>query len=384
MKIALITDGIYPFVLGGMQKHSYYLAKYFSRLGHQTTVFHCTQEKKIDYTVHFNPKELENLSFEEFSFPNSDTLPGHYVRNSEKYSKLLLEKYQALDLNFDFIYTKGFTGLAFLKKKEKIKVPIGVQLHGLEMFQKGGNLKQWAEKKLLKMPAKECLKKADVVFSYGGKISEIVREVGVPKSKIIKQHGAANDYWLQDLPLNRDYGNSIAFVGRFEHRKGHHLVNEVIPQLNAEFKLIMIGEVPPEKQLAHPNLVYLGNQSAEQVFEILRKTTFLLTPSLAEGFPTVIVEAMGQGVVPIATNVGAVEEIINSDNGFLFEPNSASELRNTIEKALSLTSEQREYLSLGARKQVEENFNWDFSAAKLLSEIKQISDSWKRTHSKGS
>jgi hypothetical protein len=31
MRIALITDGIAPYVLGGMQKHSFYLAKYFCK-----------------------------------------------------------------------------------------------------------------------------------------------------------------------------------------------------------------------------------------------------------------------------------------------------------------------------------------------------------------
>ena len=31
MRIALITDGIAPYVIGGMQKHSFYLAKYFAK-----------------------------------------------------------------------------------------------------------------------------------------------------------------------------------------------------------------------------------------------------------------------------------------------------------------------------------------------------------------
>lgn len=31
MKIALLTDGIFPYAMGGMQKHSYYLAKYFAQ-----------------------------------------------------------------------------------------------------------------------------------------------------------------------------------------------------------------------------------------------------------------------------------------------------------------------------------------------------------------
>lgn len=139
--------------------------------------------------------------------------------------------------------------------------------------------------------------------------------------------------------------------------------------------------MPEDKKLKGTGIQYLGNLSAEKVFDILCKTTYLLVPSLAEGFPTIIVEAMAQGVIPIATNVGAVAEIVKTDNGFLFEPNSESELQNTIEKALSLSLNQRKQLSNEARKQVKENFNWDLSAKKLLSEIGVISDSWKRTNS---
>ena len=150
MKIALMTDGIYPYVIGGMQKHSYYLAKYFSKLGHKTTVFHCLNGKDTNYDQYFSKEELLNLTFVSVDFPASGKLPGHYIRNSKRYSKALFNAFINQAQNFDFIYSKGFTGIAFYQNKSKLNCPIGVQLHGLEMFQKGGNLKQWLEKKLLK------------------------------------------------------------------------------------------------------------------------------------------------------------------------------------------------------------------------------------------
>ena len=248
MKIALITDGINPYVLGGMQKHSYYLAKYFSKLGHKTVVFHCLNGKTPNYEQHFSKEELQNLTFVSIDFPASGKLPGHYIRNSMKYSEALFKAFINQEQSFDFIYTKGFTGMAFYQNKNQLNCPIGVQLHGLEMFQKGGNLKQWLEKKLLKKPAKYCLRKADVVFAYGGKISKIVRGLGVDDKKIIKQHGAADDFWLQNTDNQRAFDNSMAFVGRFEHRKGHHLVNQVIPNIHKDFNLIMVGNVPEDKK----------------------------------------------------------------------------------------------------------------------------------------
>ncbi|WP_081782592.1 hypothetical protein [Marinilabilia salmonicolor] len=44
MRIALLTDGIYPHIMGGMQKHSYYLAKYLARAGVKVDVYHAIPE----------------------------------------------------------------------------------------------------------------------------------------------------------------------------------------------------------------------------------------------------------------------------------------------------------------------------------------------------
>ena len=56
MRIALITDGIAPYVLGGMQKHSFYLAKYFSK-----------NKIHVDL-VHYNDSKYDINVLEFFTF----------------------------------------------------------------------------------------------------------------------------------------------------------------------------------------------------------------------------------------------------------------------------------------------------------------------------
>ena len=50
MRIALVTDGIYPYVMGGMQKHSYYLCKYLVKLGVEIDLYH-TNQSAFDKTL---------------------------------------------------------------------------------------------------------------------------------------------------------------------------------------------------------------------------------------------------------------------------------------------------------------------------------------------
>ena len=44
MKILFLSDGITPFVVGGMQQHSYRLAKYLVLNGNEVTLFHFVQK----------------------------------------------------------------------------------------------------------------------------------------------------------------------------------------------------------------------------------------------------------------------------------------------------------------------------------------------------
>ena len=50
MHIALLTDGIFPFVIGGIQKHSYYLVKYLAQEGIKVDLYHYKPESQINYS----------------------------------------------------------------------------------------------------------------------------------------------------------------------------------------------------------------------------------------------------------------------------------------------------------------------------------------------
>jgi len=45
MRVALFTNGIWPYVIGGMQKHSYYLVKYFAMRGIEVDLYHMNKSE---------------------------------------------------------------------------------------------------------------------------------------------------------------------------------------------------------------------------------------------------------------------------------------------------------------------------------------------------
>ena len=101
MKIAFLTDGIAPYITGGMQQHSASLAKNLVKKGHIVDLFHfvsndCEIPSKDELnTLFFNYKySYDNVYCTKF--PTSIYFPGHYLWNSYRYSSWI---YSVLEHN---------------------------------------------------------------------------------------------------------------------------------------------------------------------------------------------------------------------------------------------------------------------------------------------
>ncbi|NLI56859.1 glycosyltransferase family 4 protein, partial [bacterium] len=75
----------------------------------------------------------------------------------------------------------------------------------------------------------------------------------------------------------------------------------------------------------------IGEINNSLVPEYLIESDIFVLPSLSEGFPVVVLEAMASGLPVVATNVGGLPEIIQENkNGFLVEPQNPRDLAKKI------------------------------------------------------
>jgi glycosyltransferase involved in cell wall biosynthesis len=332
MKILLLTDGIFPFVMGGMQKHSYYLAKYLEKEGVDVTLAHCVyapnQLPKTDEVLQKTGLIISQING--FNFPTSSAFPGHYLYNSWRYSQLLWKYYQSTIHQYDLVYAQGFTAWAW--NQDKVKAPIVVNLHGLEMFQTPYSNHDKLEKFLLQIPAKSILKNARFAQSLGGHLTSLVRPFN---SNVFDCGIGIADSWYRN-ELNSGANNKpikFVFVGRYEYRKGLDVLSEaILPLLDKHsFSIDFIGPIPEHKQLKNHQLKYWGSVSDEsQIQSILDTADVLLVPSRSEGMPTVILEAMARGLAVIATDVGAVKDLVSPENGSLIQAGQVYELKTAM------------------------------------------------------
>lgn len=370
MRVALITDGIWPYVLGGMQKHSYYLCKYLARNKVSVDLFHFNQSNyNISELEFFSSEEKEYIHSYLVDFPKSIRFPGHYIYNSYRHSKIIFNLIKDKLAGYEFIYTKGFTGWYLINQKYYNKItcaPIGVKFHGYEMFQRSPDFKiKLQHVFLLRQPVRAISRKADIVFSYGGKITDIVRSLGVRENKIFELASGVEEALLVKTHQPASAKIRFLFLGRYERRKGIEELNTAIKSIlsdgkytNIEFNFI--GPIPESKRLTSAQVVYHGEiRGREGLQQLIANHDILICPSWSEGLPNVILEAMANGLAVIATNVGATNVVVSEATGWLIDRSNSDDIKSTIESLLTIGPAAINQKKQNALKLMREHFTWE-------------------------
>ena len=348
MRIALLTNGVFPFVLGGMQKHSSQLAISLVKNGVKVDLFHFVldnvkmpSEKEVNQMI--LPKKFNFSRVYCYKFTKSFYFPGHYIWNSYFYSKWVYNNIRNNIDEYDFIYAKGFSAWKLLNvnKKENLGLKIGVQFHGYEMYQKAPTFKLKLQHLMLRPFVASNNRKATFVFSYGGKISKIIQKLKIEKDKIIDIPTFIDEDWIRESELINSKCIKFLFIGRYERRKGIEELNDALQKLNKTKEKLdfhFVGNIPINKQLKLDNisLFYHGIVTEpKEKKDIFDSCDVLICPSYSEGMPNVILEAMARGLAIIATDVGAISEMVDSTNGILMANNKSPLIMSSIMEIIS-------------------------------------------------
>jgi glycosyltransferase involved in cell wall biosynthesis len=133
-----------------------------------------------------------------------------------------------------------------------------------------------------------------------------------------------------NLPQNKKI---ILFVHRLSERKGAQLLPEIIDKTvknNKDVFFVIVGEGPLRLNLKinlDKNLSKLvGSVPQKNIVEYYQTANLLIMPSLREGFPRVILEAMAVGLPIVTTDVGEVKNILPTiQHKFIVKPNNINE-----------------------------------------------------------
>ena len=194
-----------------------------------------------------------------------------------------------------------------------------------------------------------ALKKFGALAAVSDEVAQRLLDAGVPAEKIkIIANGIDVQAFehAQPLPvLNVTNEKVIGMVARLDLQKGFEYLLRAVRELCNTFaglKVVIVGEGPDRQAIEEmvkeyglqSNVVLAGQQS--EMPAVYAAMDIFVLPSLNEGLPMTILEAMAASRPVIATRVGAIPKVIHDgENGLLVNPRDTEGLRNAIASLLS-------------------------------------------------
>ena len=191
-------------------------------------------------------------------------------------------------------------------------------------------------------------------------------QAGFSDFQIIQIPNGVDADYFKPAAIEKRADNRIIFIGRLDQWKG-------VDFLIRAFKILLAGAVPahldilgdgPDREKLQQQAADLGLQdvltfhgAVHGVAPYLQHASLFVLPSLSEGMPNVVLEAMACGLPVIATRVGGIVDIIdNEKNGSLVDAQRPDQLYEAMKQLLT-DKELAQRLGRAARKTIEERFS---------------------------
>lgn len=250
-----------------------------------------------------------------------------------------------------------------------------IQTEEAQRFPEFASALQAAREPAWKIERKEQeIQLADRIFVASSFVQNSLVEAGVNPEKInVIPFGAPIDYFYPKPKTDKLF--RALFVGRVGPRKGVHYLLQAWQELNlpeSELLLVGINEFPDNYLAQYRNKTrYIPSVPHASLNEYYSSADVLVLPTLVEGLPLVVLEAMACGLSVITTpNAGVSDIIADGEEGFIVPIRNVEALKEKLEWCYSHTLELAE-MGRRARHQAEQ-LTWARYRQQLASRVKEV------------
>jgi glycosyltransferase involved in cell wall biosynthesis len=189
------------------------------------------------------------------------------------------------------------------------------------------------------------------------------REWGEPADKFRALPNPA-DVSTAPAPLG---GGFILFVGRLSQEKGAETLIRASARVPS-LPLRIAGTGPEEEKLRHlartlntVHISFLGFVPPTELAKLRATAEAVIVPSIwYENGPLAVLEALGEGVPVIASNIGGIPELItDGQEGLLAAPGDVQAWVEVLERFQKIPQNIRQQMGAKGRERIQEKHNWD-------------------------
>ena len=268
----------------------------------------------------------------------------------------------------------------FYKKYFNKKIKVVCTSHGSDLNMSFGFIGKMLLKFILKNTdaltvVSQELKEKAIALGYKKNIEVIPMGINVNKFKHIETNEIKEKYKLS--------ANVLLFVGKYIEVKGIEYLIRALPkvlQTKPNTTLMLVGDGMLKEDLKKiasdlnisDKIIFTGFIANDELPKYFLSADIVVIPSLSEGCPVVMEEAMACSSIVVTSDIEAFQSHIKNDiNGYMVPVKNSDAL---AEKIIEVLENKNELNSIreNARKYALENFDWEIVKdryLKLLSEI---------------
>ena len=360
MRILRIAPDIYPHVVGGICIHAHEMSKEQARMGHDVTVYTASEGIECAYEA---PGGYHVRNFKPFAkILGNSIIPNMFVDLVKVQSK-----YDIVHAHSHLFFATNLSAVA----RQLGSTPLVITNHGLN----SQTAPKWFQDVYTATGARFTFAAADKIICYTEAEKKEIINLGIKSRKIrVIHNGIDTDLFVPSKDTSFDKKN-LLWVGRYARGKGlDYLIDafNIVKSRHSEATLTMIGEGPEKDRIVQKiNDLKLDNSIIMKDFVpnselagLYQNSSVFVLPSLEEGVPRTILEAMSCGIPVVCSSLPQLVDIV--DGGGMLVPVKDSEtLADRISEVLSSSSLAEEFRENG-RRNVIENYSWKDTVKKTV------------------
>lgn len=362
---------------GGIQTHTWQLAKALSAKGHAVSILSGGPFRSTERHTEKEGISLINIPY----FPGRYIKPISYLAEEFSFNWAAKQWVAANHGSFDIIHAQGRSGyLLFMVKSVHQKLVNTV--HGLVDLENQHSPWYGVNRKLhtffTKHIEKRLLKCSKLNISVSKSLKKQVQTLRVNKPLKVISNGVATENSSAQVIAVKPA--RFLFVGRLHPVKGISAIVENMIHIQGEICLDIVGygtEYEKIKRLIESNNLHnkvrlLGEYSNEKIHEVLPYYQALILPSQYETQGIVLLEANVHSIPVIASDIPAIRETVTSNyNGILCQPDQPAQFISAMEYMTQNPLKTKE-MGRNGRAQVLKQYTWDQIAERTLSAYNKI------------
>lgn len=203
---------------------------------------------------------------------------------------------------------------------------------------------------------------------------EIIRNYQINEDKIIVIPEGVDPVFQKQAvkPSGLDSSKFILYVGNAYPHKNLERLIEAFVKVENEIKLdlLLVGRSDffykslSNRIRNHKRIKIMHNVGDQELTYLYSNASYLVAPSLIEGFGLTPLEAMSRGCLPVVSSIDAFTEVCENA-AIYFNPKSIDDISQTILKVSKLSNEEKnKYKKLFSKRL--DNFSWEQSFKKTL------------------